>query len=142
MTLEFQMALEIKPKGQGRPRFAGHAYTPKVTRDYAEAIRAEAKRIWGERDPLSGPLQVNVWADFALPKRAKDRAFHTQRPDADNIAKAVLDALMPQWRKRKSERVMIWPGVISDDAQVVDLRCKKKWSVIGNQLSVSIWSLA
>lgn len=142
MPLEFSMSLAIKPKGQGRPRFAGHAYTPKATREYANAIRATAKHIWGDRDPLTGPLQVNVWAHFALPKTAKDRGLHhTQRPDADNVAKAVLDALMPEFGKRKGERVQLWGGVIADDAQVCDLRCKKQWSVIGNSLDVTIWSV-
>lgn len=138
---QFVMDLEIKPKGQGRPRFAGHAYTPKATRDYAKALRSEARRIWGYRPPLDGPLAASITARFALPKSAKGRTYHTQRPDADNIAKAVLDALMPERAKRRGERVTIWPGVIMDDAQVVHLRASKEWSLDGDWLHVCIWSL-
>jgi Holliday junction resolvase RusA-like endonuclease len=138
---QFVMDLAIKPKGQGRPRFAGHAYTPKPTRDYADALRSEARRVWAGREPLSGPLAASITARFALPKSAKGRVYHTQRPDADNVAKAVLDALMPEHKKRRGERVMTWPGVIMDDAQIVHLRASKEWSIDGDWLHVCIWSL-
>lgn len=138
---QFTMDLAIKPKGQGRPRFAGHAYTPEATRIYAAALRNEARRIWGEQSPLAGPLAATIVARFALPKSAKGRTYHTQRPDADNVAKAVLDALMPEFKKRRGERVMVWPGVIMDDAQIVHLRASKEWSLDGDALHVCIWSL-
>lgn len=75
---------------------------------------------------LALPLAVWVEGLFALPKRVKVRNWHTQRPDADNVAKAALDALN---------------GVVFfDDAQVVTLKAEKRWSD-KDQLSVFVWSL-
>ena len=39
--------------------------------------------------------------------------WHTQKPDADNIAKAILDALKDHWK---------------DDAQVARLSIDKRWT--------------
>jgi len=139
-THEFRTSVPIKPKGQGRPRFGrgGHAYTPEPTRAYNNALRDHFKKTWGDREALTGALIVRIEAEFQLPKSAskKGRAHHVQRPDVDNVAKAALDALMPEVRKHK----IIWPGVIRDDAQVVELTVKKYWSIAGNYLHVFIWS--
>ena len=46
--------------------------------------------------PFEGPLVVTVIATWARPKSQPKRnppVYRTSRPDADNIAKAVLDAL-------------------------------------------------
>ena len=129
-TVEMVLALDVKPKGQGRPRFdprSSRAYTPKNTREYVNAIRAAVKEYWGDREKLGGAVAVCISANFQLPKRTV-RIFHTQRPDADNIAKACLDAMN---------------GVIfGDDAQVIDLRSQKNWSVVGNSLAITVWSVA
>ena len=70
---------------------------------------------------FTGPVDVEIAAVFALPKSwsNKKRAamactLHTHKPDADNIAKAVLDALSAFW---------------TDDAQVSVLRVRKTWSM-------------
>ena len=70
---------------------------------------------------FSGPVDVEIAAVFALPKSwskqkrdAMACSLHTQKPDADNIAKAVLDALSAFW---------------TDDAQVAVLRVRKTWSM-------------
>lgn len=88
-----------KVRGKGRPRFArgGHAYTPKGTRDYESAIR-EAFENAPERPqkPFSGPIDVTIVTCRQLPKSTPKRVLSepdTHKPDADNIAKIVLDAL-------------------------------------------------
>ena len=70
---------------------------------------------------FSGPVDVEIAAVFGLPKSwsktkrdAMASTLHTQKPDADNIAKAVLDALSAFW---------------TDDAQVSVLRVRKTWSM-------------
>ena len=70
---------------------------------------------------FTGPVDVEIAAVFEMPKswsKAKREAMacslHTQKPDADNIAKAVLDALSAFW---------------TDDAQVSVLRVRKTWSM-------------
>ena len=88
-----------KVRGKGRPRFArgGHAYTPKGTREYERAIR-EAFENAPEKppEPFSGPIDVTIVTSRQLPKSApksviREPDMHT--PDADNVAKIVLDAL-------------------------------------------------
>ena len=70
---------------------------------------------------FAGPVDVEIAAVFAIPKswskKKRDALaceLHAQKPDADNIAKAVLDALSAFWQ---------------DDAQVAVLRVRKMWSV-------------
>lgn len=88
-----------KVRGKGRPRFTrgGHAYTPKGTRDYERAIR-EAYENAPRRppEPFSGPIAVCIMTYRQLPKLTPKRVLSepdTHKPDADNIAKVVLDAL-------------------------------------------------
>lgn len=90
------------PVGKGRPRFtrSGHTYTPDKTKAYEEMVR-ECWRTQSGRAFAGGiPLLVSIVAYFPVPKsvsRKKAEAmagtFHINRPDADNLAKAVLDAL-------------------------------------------------
>jgi Holliday junction resolvase RusA-like endonuclease len=44
---------------------------------------------------------------------AMREAWHTQKPDVDNVAKAILDALKNRWR---------------DDTQVARLTVDKRWT--------------
>lgn len=120
---------------------SGRAYTPKPTRDYVDALRAQAIAAWGDRSPLKGPLRVKIVALLPLPKTAKGRTHHTQRPDLDNLCKAAIDALLPQEKKVRGERVKLWGGVFDDDSQITSLRADKQWAVDGGLL-IQIWSLA
>lgn len=88
-----------KVMGKGRPRFTrcGHTYTPKATRDYERLIRAAYENAH-ERppEPFSGPLDVTIVTSRQLPKstpKSVIREPDTHKPDVDNIAKIVLDAL-------------------------------------------------
>jgi Holliday junction resolvase RusA-like endonuclease len=72
---------------------------------------------------MEGPVKLIVMAFFAPPASwsAKKRAAmlgkpHTQRPDADNIAKAVKDGL----------NRIAW----GDDCQVAELSVRKAWGEI------------
>lgn len=144
-TVEMVVVLGIKPKGQGRPRFStrtGRVFTPSSTREYIETVRDAVKEYWRDREPLSGAVAVRVEAVFELPKSArKPRTHHTQKPDLDNITKAVLDALTPVKKGRGKDRKIIWPGVLADDALVVDLHARKDWSIVGDTLSITVWSV-
>lgn len=143
-VLELQLFVPIKPKGQGRPRFdprSARAYTDKNTRDYIAALRAAAAVEWGEREPLTGPLAVHVYAAFPLPKRAGNRRWHMMRPDWDNIGKAACDALQPHHVKRRGRWETLWAGVIADDAAIVEGRVRKEWSALGGGLTIKLWSL-
>jgi len=96
------------PQGKARPRFTkgGRAYTPAKTRRYEEAVR-EAAQLAAQaqgfiKHDKGTPLKASVTAWFPVPaswpkkKRAaalSDALYPAVKPDADNIAKAVLDAL-------------------------------------------------
>lgn len=88
-------------KGKARPRFSrGHAYTPKATSDAQETIAAAYMEACGGdvlRASEGVPVVVavlttrNVKSGFR--RREGDAHADLQKPDADNIAKLVLDAL-------------------------------------------------
>jgi Holliday junction resolvase RusA-like endonuclease len=92
--LEF--AIPIKPQGKARHRSMIRGgkiatYNTKKATTYEAAIR-EYVRSKYDGDPLEGPLIVSIYAWFKKPKSS--RLTHPSvKPDADNIAKAVLDSL-------------------------------------------------
>lgn len=106
-----------KVRGKGRPRFTrgGHAYTPKATRDYERSIReAFENATVRPPEPFSGPIAVCIMTYRQLPKSTPKSVFSepdTHKPDIDNVAKIVLDAL----------NGVAW----EDDAQVVSLKVSK-----------------
>ena len=90
------------PVGKGRPRFMknGHTYTPQKTRDYENRVVLCWKCQSGKGFAAGVPLTAHITAYFPLPKSlSKKRAAalngtpHTKKSDADNVAKAILDAL-------------------------------------------------
>nr|DAF04112.1 MAG TPA: Endodeoxyribonuclease RusA [Caudoviricetes sp.] len=120
-----------KVRGKGRPRFTrgGHAYTPKATRDYEAAIReAYMNAPRKPREPFSGPIAVSILTYRQLPKSTPKSVFSepdTHKPDIDNVAKVILDAL----------NGVAW----EDDAQVVSLTVSKlKRTRSPEKLSISI----
>ena len=90
------------PVGKGRPRFMknGHTYTPQKTRDYEGKVVRCWKCQSGKGFAAGVPLVAHIAAYFPLPKSlSKKRAAeldgtpHVKKCDADNLAKAILDAL-------------------------------------------------
>lgn len=114
------------PQGKARPRFrsAGRyvqTYTPKKTRDYESEIRAAFLNVAEAvnfRKIETGPVSIRVFAEFEPPKSysKKKRAamigkYHMNKPDGDNILKAVQDALNGY--------------AFTDDAQIVEIYVQK-----------------
>lgn len=101
-------------RGQGRPRFAGgRAYKARADREWEEAVRAAYLEAGGTVH--EGPVSVRIDVERPLPKSAPKRvasAPDTLRPDADNVAKGVLDAL----------NGAAW----ADDSQVTSLVVEKR----------------
>lgn len=87
--------------GKDRPRFAnGMVYTPKKTQLYEKAVRAAYMKE--HKCGLYGPIEATIVAGYAIPKSATKSKRKLmldgimrpcKKPDADNVAKAVLDAL-------------------------------------------------
>lgn len=91
------------PVGKARPRVtrSGHAYTPQKTKDYENLVRQCYLSQIGEIKFVGKkPLEVLIEAEFRIPKstpkknlRTMDESYHTRKPDGDNLAKSILDAL-------------------------------------------------
>lgn len=104
-----------KPQGKARPRFTRQvrAYTPKNTVDYEERIKQAYIAAGGTLISDTEPISICITACL---KRAKSNKMDspTLKPDADNIAKAVCDALN---------------GIAyKDDKQIVSLTVLKVWT--------------
>ena len=127
MTFQVIFSVEGNPQGKARARFTktGHAYTPQKTVDYENEIAIKAKQAMGSSEPLKTAVAVYVYANYAIPvsysnnrKEACLNHFErpTKKPDADNICKAVCDALN---------------GIVyKDDAQVVSLHFTKRYNTV------------
>lgn len=116
------------PVAKGRPRLTtrggiARAYTPEKTRAYEDAIRIKALAAMDGQDPLDGPVSLSITAYLPIPQRMNraDRAkaldgtlVPVTRPDADNYAKAALDACNAV--------------LFRDDAQVTELMVRKRYS--------------
>lgn len=96
--------------GKQRPRFAkGHAYKTSDETLREEAIAMAFNEAGGIAAPKSVPVCVSILGLKKKPRQSGE-AF-TAKPDADNIAKLVLDALNGKaWH---------------DDAQIVELHVSK-----------------
>ena len=114
-----------QPVGKGRPRFTrtGRVYTPEKTRKFEHRLAATASNymLLHQLDATDKPCKALIKAQFEIPKswtKAKKAAaeaneIYPKKPDADNIAKIVLDSL----------NSIVW----DDDAQVYDLRVVKTY---------------
>ena len=106
-----------KTQGKARPRFRrqGLAYTPKKTVYYENAVK-DCYVLSGGINYDTAPIQIKITAYFKKAKTNK-MDFPTLKPDADNIAKAVCDALN---------------GIAyKDDKQITCLTVDKVWAEDG-----------
>ena len=128
MSRKIEFFVPGAPVGKGRPRAARRGaglvmFTPGKTADYEALVAATAGNAMRAHQLLDGPLEAvlemrfPVQASWSKAKRARALAgveWHTSKPDADNVAKAVLDACN---------------GVMfRDDSQVVILIATKAFS--------------
>lgn len=141
-TLAFRVTGE--PKGQPRPRaFARKMGAIHVARFYDSDVADEWKRAVQivVRDaatvhkwPLTlGPVAISMC--FAMPRpkshsgakglKPSAPVHHSSKPDADNLAKLVMDQITRSGK--------IW----RDDSQVVSLRVDKMWAS-GNESGCSV----
>lgn len=93
-----------QPVGKARPRFVrstGRVYTPKLTTDY-ERFVCDCYLDAADGVALDGPIEATLTAFYQIPasasKKRRERMLRGEevpekKPDADNVAKAILDAL-------------------------------------------------
>lgn len=90
-----------KPQAQGRARACTtrrgkiRMYDPEKSANWkqkAAGFMLAARQAMGGAWPKNGALALDICAVFPQAKRHRGGMFHTARPDADNLAKAVMDA--------------------------------------------------
>ena len=112
------------PKATPRPKAARiggftRIYTPGTADDWKMIVRHECGRVWDHRQ-IEGPIALTLEFFFDRPANHTGKkglkpwapSFHTSKPDVDNLAKAIMDALTNL-------------GVWKDDSQVADLIVRK-----------------
>ena len=138
MTSRLVISVPGEPKSQDRRTrqlrtkdgrvFSGTYLLPE-TRKWRESILAAARRHPDfPREPWDGPIRVSIEAFFPRPKAMCAKKYppgeirKNTKPDADNLVKAVLDALTPPRAKRvttEAERAVLRKGYMwIDDGQV------------------------
>ena len=116
------IVVEGKIKGKARPRvFNGHAMTPKDSVNYENWVRLCYQQQDGRH--LEGSIRARIIAYYKVPKSYTKKRVQAiregleqpqKKPDADNIAKIILDSL----NKIAYE----------DDSQIVELTILKRFT--------------
>lgn len=131
--MKWSVKIPLEPRGMGRPRLstrAGHAraYTAKKDRDWMNAAIVVLKAHW-RRPPLEGPVKVRIISMKSRPLRLQRRKdpegamWACGVPDADNVAKIILDSCT-------------YAGIWRDDGQVCDLQIRTLYAPKGDPGSI------
>ena len=121
-----RIVIDGQPQGKARARTTRYGtYTPQKTVDYENLVKytyiQETSLKWQNKEPL----EMEIIARYEVPKatnktnRAKmlqGLLYPTKKPDADNVAKIICDALNNV--------------AYSDDAQIIKLTITKEYSEI------------
>lgn len=121
-----KIIIDGEPQGKARPRMNTHTkrtYTPAKTRAYEEHIKMCYILQGQGKNYGESALRVALYMYYKIPKsdskatkqnKLNNKIRPTKKPDCDNVAKVILDALN---------------GVAyKDDSQVVELECNKYYS--------------
>lgn len=95
------------PVGKGRPKFStfgGYpkAYTPVKTVNYENLVKIAFQQTGEQPFERETQLRADITAFFPIPKSTSKKKLyemqnglllHTKKPDCDNVAKSILDAL-------------------------------------------------
>ena len=119
-SIEFTVTGDPVPKGRPRMSRCGHAYTPERTRKAEKRIADAFRRL--DADPFESAVSIRIECVFTPPrswsKRNKAAAIDgaikkCSKPDVDNLAKTVCDAL----------NGIAW----LDDSQIVRMSAVKRY---------------
>jgi len=128
MTFMVNFSIDGPPHGKGRPRFRRfgnfvQTYTDAKTKSYETLVKEAAIKAMGSSPPLEGPVKLDLIIRLPVPKSyPKKRSeaclngseWPTKKPDWDNVAKSVADAMNDI--------------VFLDDTQIVIARVVKTYS--------------
>jgi Holliday junction resolvase RusA-like endonuclease len=141
-----------EPRGKGRPRVAtrgkfARVYTPAETVAYEQHVANTARAAIaaeGLTVPLTGPLEVRLVLVHARPgslfarKHDDGRLWRDRKPDADNVAKAVLDGLTLA-RLWADDAQIARLSVAQFDGAIVDRKAKISEAP---GVTVTVWQMA
>lgn len=103
--MKYSFEILEKPIGKQRPRYSsktGRMYTPTKTSSFEEKVQWAFKSKYNiELELSTKPFKAKITAVFTPPKsmskKKKEELLtkvdYTHKPDADNIAKIILDSL-------------------------------------------------
>lgn len=104
-----------EPKGKQRPRWGKHGtYTPKDTVSYETYIKELFVIKYPDFEPMTGPLVISLLIAVSIPASmskkkkaliASGDLLPIKKPDYDNVAKVVGDALESVAYKRDAQIV-------------------------------------
>ena len=128
MTFMVNFSIDGPPHGKGRPRFRRfgnfvQTYTDAKTKSYETLVKEAATKAMGSSQPLEGPVKLDLIIRLPVPKsypkKRSEACFNgsewpTKKPDWDNVAKSVADAMNDI--------------VFLDDTQIVIARVVKTYS--------------
>ena len=124
--MEYEFEVVGKVVGKERPRVnlnSGIVYTPNKTKEYEFYIQQSFKIKYPKHEQINGRVSVDIIAFLQIPKstskKMKEEMLNgnispTKKPDLDNIAKSVLDAMNK--------------FIIIDDNQVSKISIEKKYA--------------
>jgi len=128
MTFLVNFSIDGPPHGKGRPRFRRfgnfvQTYTDAKTKSYETLVKEAATKAMGSSPPLEGPVKLDLIIRLPVPKSYSKKLseaclngseWPTKKPDWDNVAKSVADAMNDI--------------VFLDDTQIVIARVVKTYS--------------
>ena len=103
MKYEFEVLGEIV--GKERPRvnmYTCRVYTPNKTKDYEFLVQQYFRMQYPKYETLKGRISINIIAYLKIPQSTsktkiqemlENKISPTKKPDVDNIAKSILDAM-------------------------------------------------
>ena len=125
MKYEFEVIGNIV--GKERPRvntYTGRVYTPGKTKDYELLVQQYFKIKYPRSKMLEGRVKIEIIAYLKMPKSTskvkmqemlENKISPTKKPDVDNIAKSILDAMNGY--------------VFRDDNQVSKIAVEKRYGI-------------
>ena len=126
MIYEFEVEGDVV--GKERPRVnmtTGHVYTPTKTKDYEYLVQQSFRIKYPNVKQISERVFVEIVAYMKIPKSTSKKQREemldntispTKKPDVDNIAKSILDAMNK--------------FILVDDNQVSKIMVEKRYGEI------------
>ena len=107
MTFVVTFSVDGIPHGKGRPRFKRmgnfvQTYTDVKTKTYEALVKEAAQKAMGSSEPLETPVSFHCHIRLPVPKSYSKKRTEAclsglvspiKKPDWDNVAKSVADAM-------------------------------------------------